>query len=130
MADEVHVGDIGTVYRCRCLDRGEDFDPTSATVKQLRIKMPGLLDGGSPPASVAMITKTATVEEGEGDEAGRFYLTYQVTAADVASLGFHSTPGKIKLQGYVEFASGAKYSSDIQTEDDDAVEMKVHKNLA
>ena len=130
MADEVHVGDVGTKYRCRCYDNGSDFDPSSATVKKIRFKMQGLQTNTSPPTSVAVIEKDASVETGAGAELGQFFLTYTVTAADVASLGFHSRPGPIKIQGYVEFSASQLWYSDIIDTDTAGVELRVHKNLS
>lgn len=127
MADEVHVGDIGTKYRCRCRDNGSDFDPSAATVKRITFRMSGLKAVGG--ASVSTLDRDADVEVGVGAEAGQFFLTYTVTASDVADSGFHSTPGSVKLQAYVEFGDGTQYHSDIQTKDTSNALLKVYKNL-
>lgn len=130
MPEEVHVGDVGTKYRCRCYDNGADFDPSAATVKKIRFKMPGLQTNTSPPTSVAVIEKDASVETGSGSEAGQFFLYYVITAADVDSLGFHSRPGPIKIQGYVEFSASQLWYSDIIDEDTASAELRVYKNLS
>lgn len=117
---EVHVGDIGTKYRVRVLDESGDFDPSSASVKQLIFSMPGGV----------LLEKTATVETGSGAEAGRFFLTYTVTAASGSpSDEFHETSGRFKVQGYLEWADGKKYYSNKRTTDDDGNELRVHPNL-
>jgi hypothetical protein len=105
---EVHQGDVGTTYRVRCLDRGVPFDPTDATIKELIFKMPQ-----------GVLVKPATVEQ-IGDD---FYLVY------IADEGFHSTPGKVQLQGHVKFANGEEYHSQIQSTDEDGDELRVHRNI-
>ena len=117
---EVHVGDIGTTYRVRVQDEDGDFDPSGASVKELIFLMPGGV----------VLEKEATVEVGSGDEAGQWFLTYEVEAAD-GSPGdeFHETAGRFQLQAYLEWSDGTKYHSDVRTTGDDGGELRVHPNL-
>lgn len=118
---EVHLGDIGTIYRVRVTDENGDFDPRSATIKQLIFAMPGGV----------VLEKDATVLVGSGDEDGQFFLSYTV-ADDAGSPtdDFHQTVGKFRLQAYLEWADGTHYHSNVRTTDDDGNELRIHRNLA
>lgn len=94
---DVHVGDIGTKYKAKILDAGVAFDPTTATIKKLIFKTP-----------LGVIEKTATVTT----DGTNWYLEYTVQAADTT---FHLNKGTYSWQGYVEFASGEKYHTNIET---------------
>jgi hypothetical protein len=119
---EVHLRDVGTKYRVRVMDEGGDFDPSSASVKQLIFLMPGDV----------VLEKTATVETGTGDEAGQFFLAYTVTAdagAGSPAGDFHDAAGKVTIQAYLEWADGKQYHSNKRTTDDDGNELRVRPNL-
>ena len=117
---EVHQGDIGTTYRVRVQDENGDFDPSGASVKELIFLMPGGV----------VLEKTATVEVGSGDEAGQWFLTYEVGAADGSPPDeFHETVGRFKVQAYLEWADGTKYHSDVRETDDDGALLRVYPNL-
>jgi hypothetical protein len=119
---DVHIGDIGTLYRVRVTDEGGDFDPSTATVKQLKFR----LAGGT------VLDKTAAVEVGAGDEAGQFFLTYTVGAGEGPGSPpdeFHSLEGAIKVQAFLEWADGKQYHSNIRSVDDDGRELRVRVNL-
>lgn len=122
MADfEVHQGDVGTLYKFRVRDRGVDFDPSAATIKQLIFLMPG---------NSAVLTKDATVEVGSGSEAGQWFLTYQADVGEGSPEDeFHQNPGRFKVQGYLEWVDGSHYRSNIQTLDKDGNELRVYRNL-
>ena len=108
MADEVHVGDVGTTWRVKCLDGGEPFDPTEAILTEIIFKMPQ-----------GVVVKPAAVEQ-DGDD---FYLVY------IAEEGFQSAAGKVSLQAHVKFSDGQEYRSDVQTADENGNELKVARNL-
>lgn len=118
---EVHVNDIHTKYRLWVIDEGGPFDPSGAAVKQLIFRMPN---------SVVLI-KTATVET-DGSPATRWALTYTVQALDGAGSPpeeFHAAPGNVSIQGYLQYADGGQWHSNVQTVDDDGEPLRVHKNL-
>lgn len=118
---EVHVGDIGTEYHIRVFDDCVDFDPSDAVIKQLIFKLPGGV----------ILTKTATVEP-EGSPATSWLLTYEVQPddGDGSPPGeFHAAPGAFKIQAYLEWADGSKYSSNVVTHDADGRELRIYKNL-
>lgn len=120
---EVHVNDIGTLYRVRVLDNLLAFDPTLASVKQLIFQLPGGY----------VVTKDATVVGEGGSPATEWYLEYEVQASDGPGsppAEFHLAAGKMKVQGYLEWADGSKFSSDIRTTDEDGKELKIFPNLA
>ena len=119
---EVHQFDVGTKYRVRVKDENGDFDPSSALIKRLIFLMPG---------NTYVLEKDATVEVGSGAELGQWFLTYTVVA-DAGSPQdeeFHQFTGRFKVQGYLEWANGDKYHSNVQTVDDDGNELRVHRNL-
>jgi hypothetical protein len=119
---EVHVGDIGTLYRVRVQDENGDFDPSSASVKELIFQMPGVADP---------VVRDAAVLVGSGDEAGQWFLTYTVTEADVdtSPAEFHGQAGRVTIQGYLEWVDGDRYHSNRRTLADDGTELRVHRNL-
>jgi hypothetical protein len=122
MAREIHVGDIGTLYRIRIQDNAVDFDPSSAAVKELVFRLPGNV----------LLRKTATVAVGTGDEEGQWFLTYRVLAADGAGTPpgeFHAAVGKVRMQGFLEWADGSRFSTDERTTDDEGFQLKIHKNI-
>lgn len=122
LGPEVHVGDVGTLYRVRIYDEGVDFDPSGATTKQLIFMMPGGV----------VLTKTATVVPAGGSPATYWYLTYQVLADDGAGSppdAFHAAAGKVKIQAYLAWADGSKFHSDIRSTDEDGRELRVYPNL-
>src|SRR5690348_12215415 len=69
--EAIHVGDIGTLYRARVLDAGDDFDPTIATLAELIFALP---NGHT-------LRKTATVTT-DASPATEWYLDYTVQAGD------------------------------------------------
>lgn len=121
LKQEIHVNDT-TTFKMRTYDNGVDFDPTTATTKELIF----LLPGGN------VITKTATLEP-VGSPATYWYLTYDVVPGD--GLGsppgeFNATPGKLKVQFYLEWAGGAsRFHSSEQSTDAAGVELRVFSNL-
>lgn len=118
---EIHVGDVGTRYRVRCLDNGVDFDPTSSSVRKLLFKMPGV---------TSTLERTASIETGEDAEDGQFFLYYDVTTADVVTdEEFHTEPGEVEVQAYLEWADGKKFHSDVQCTDTDGAILEVYANL-
>jgi hypothetical protein len=119
---EVHVGDIGTLYRARCWDEQLPFDPTTATIKELIFRMPGGV----------VLTKTATLVAGVGSPATEWFLTYTVTAGagGGSPVGeFHATDGPVQMQAYLEWADGTNFHSDVRTTDDQGRELRVYRNL-
>jgi len=119
---EVHVNDIGTLYRARLYDDALPFDPTDAAITELIFKMPGGL----------VLTKTATIVPGGGSPVTEWFLTYTVTAGaggGSPATEFHAAPGPVKMQVFLEWPDGTKYHSDIRTTDDQGRELRVYANL-
>jgi hypothetical protein len=122
MANDIHVGDVGTVYRARIMDQGGDFDPSTASVKQLIFRLPGGV----------VLVKDAQLDVGTGDEAGQLFLAYAVEAnagAGTPPGDFHAQPGRVRMQGYLEWANGDRYHSDEITTDVDGNELVIKPNL-
>lgn len=117
---EVHVGDLGTVYRVRIQDNAVDFDPSDAVIKHLIFRMPGRIT----------LTKDATVEVGSGAELGQWFLAYTVLAGAGQDGGdFHAAPGRVQVQAYLEWGDGSHYRSNVRTTDDQGRTLKVNENL-
>lgn len=113
---EVHVNDVGTLYRVRLRDGTGPVDPSDATTKQIIFE---LSDGN-------VVTKTATVVE----EAPEFYLTYEVQVADgYSGQEFHPQAGPMKMQGRLAWSDGSTFSTDILTTDEDGLPLRVHANI-
>lgn len=106
---DVRVGDVGTTYRAKLQDRDAPFDPSSAVELKFVWSMPS-------PIGPVPIERTALVEEIDGE----WYLVYVVTNDDAEI--FHTAPGRVKWQGFVRFAGGERYSTNIE-------EFRVEKNL-
>jgi hypothetical protein len=125
---DVMLGDIGTVYQVPCYDNDialANFDPTSATTKQLIFKMPG---AGS-------IVRTATAAQVTIGGVSTWCLTYTVVAADVVAYtspsvgGFHQAAGDVSLQGYLEFNADQHWHSSPVTTDQQGRRLGVRENL-
>ena len=124
---DVKTGDVGTVYRVPTFDNDlepSNFDPSTATVKQLVFKMPG---------TAALITRTAVASQDDDDVWG---LEYTVTAADVAPWssstvgGFHQEAGPVSIEGYIEFSSAQKWASSTVTKDQQGRVLRVVDRLS
>lgn len=130
MRTEIKVGDIGTVYYVPTYDNDltpANFDPSTATTKQLIFKMPGV---------TTPITRDATATQRTINGASVWCLTYTVVAADVAAYtsptagGFHQTPGNLRIEAYVEFSSAQKWSSETVTSDQQNRTLKISARLS
>jgi hypothetical protein len=128
---EIKVGDVGTVYFVPTYDDDltpANFNPTAATTKQIVFKMPG---------TTALITRDATAAQQDTLAGASIWgLRYTVTAGDVAAYasatvgGFHQRAGAVTLEGYVEFSSSQKWTSDKVTTDQQGRELRVVARLA
>lgn len=119
---EIHVGDVGTLYRAKVYSDQVAFDPSTASVKQLIFKLPGGV----------VLTKTATVTDDGLSPAESWYLTYAVQANDGAGSppgDFHALPGPVRIQAYLEWADGSSFHSDVQTVDEDGRELRIFRNI-
>lgn len=117
---EIHVGDIGTIYRVRVLDDGVDFDFSTADIMELIFLMPNNI----------VLHKTATLGT-DASPATKWYLEYTVMPGDgVGSPGeFHDNPGPLQIQGYLHWADGTQWHSNVQTVDTDGQELRIYPNL-
>lgn len=120
MADEVHIGDIGTLYKIRVRDEGGDFDPSSAAEKKLLFKLP-----------VHGVIEVDADVLAEGSPATAWYLAYTVTEVEIGSPSapFHAAAGNVSLQGRLTYADERTWSSDVQKTDDDGRVLKIYPNL-
>ena len=119
---EVHVNDVGTLYRARVYDEDLPFDPSDAIVKQLIFRMPGSV----------VLTKTATVVSDGLSPPLVWYMTYEVQAADGAGsppAEFHALAGPVKIQAYLQWFDGTHFHSDIRTTDELGRELRIYGNL-
>jgi hypothetical protein len=114
---DVHVGDIGTVYSYPVYDNDltpANFNPTSATTKRLTFRMPG---------ATGLCVRDAEVAQKSIAGVDVWCLQYTVVAADVAAWestsvgGFHQAPGEIAIQGYLEFSANQKWTGSAVTRD-------------
>ncbi len=117
---EIHVGDIGTIYRVRVLDNGIDFDFSTADIMELIFLMPNNI----------VLHKAATMTT-DGSPATQFFLEYQVMPGDgVGSPGeFHDNEGPLAVQAYLHFPDSSQFHSSIQTIDTDGQELRIFPNL-
>ena len=130
---DVHVGDIGTVYRVPTYDKDlvpSNFDPSLATTKQIVFRMPDA-DG-----TYRLLTRTATEAQVTIDGVATWCLTYTVTAADVGvyvdgtSGGFHQRAGDISIEGYLVFSSSQKWASGTVSRDQNGRLLRIVARLA
>lgn len=119
---EIHVEDLGTTYKVPTYDKTTNFDPSSASVKQIRFRMPGVSD---------LVVRDATAAQFENKDGDTVWgLTYTVDpdeANDVAE--FHVAAGRIVMQGFIQMSDGRKWSSNKLETDEDGRVLKVHPNL-
>jgi len=127
---EIHVGDVGTVYFLPTYDNDlskVNFDPSSASVKQLIFKMPG---------AAGLVKRTATAVQKTIAGVSVWGLQYAVLAADVAAYssesagGFHQSSGPVSIEGYVEFSASQKWASGTVTEDQQGRTLRVVARLS
>lgn len=93
MTEEIHVGDIGTVFEVTVQESGTALNISTATVKQILLE----------PPSGTMLTKTAAFVT-DGTDGKISYTTI---------LGDLSEAGQWLLQVYLEMPTG-KWHSDTQ----------------
>lgn len=100
---DVHVGDVGTRYKGELQDVGVAFDPSLAGVKRLTFQTP-----------TGVVHRDATVTTTGTGAAQKWFLEYVVLPADVAA-GIHKRQGTYRWQGLVEFPTGERYSTNIES---------------
>lgn len=130
MRAEVKIQDVGTVYFIPTYDDDltpANFDPTAATTKQLVFKMPGVS---------AVLTRTALAVQKTIDGESIWGLQYTVAASDIGAYvdatngGFHHAAGEVSIEGYVEFSSSQKWSSQIVTRDQQGRQLRIVARLS
>lgn len=99
---EVHVGDVGTLYKARIIDAGEDFNIASADVHKLIFDTP---DG--------VVERTATITTTGSGTNQKWFLTYTVLTGDIAD-GLHQSAGAYNWQGYVHFPDDQEYHTNVE----------------
>lgn len=126
---DIKVGDVGTEY---CIPIGDDdltpttFNPTEASRKLLRFRQPG---------ASGLCVRNAETKQIVINGVPTWCLTYTVVEADVQSYvdestgGFHQQAGRIKVEAYLEFATGQKWSSSIAEADARGRELRVSARL-
>lgn len=115
---DIHVSDRGTKYWGRTNERGVNFDPSSATTKQLKFR---LADG-------TVEVRTAQAEQ---DSDGKWCLTYRTDPSSDADDVLHSKVGQLAIQGFVDFgASTGRWHSDVQPNARDGRTLLVKPNLS
>jgi len=127
---EIHVGDVGTVYFVPTYDDDlskVNFDPSSATVKQLIFKMPG---------ASGLVKRAAVAAQKTIAGLSVWGLQYTVIEADVAAYssesagGFHQSAGLVSIEAYVEFSASQKWSSGTVTADQQTRSLRVSSRLS
>lgn len=120
---EIQVGDIGTLYQVPIYDDDLEevtFDPSTAQEKKIHFRMPS-------PTGHVTLERTADAAQVTINGASVWCLTYTVTTDDAAT--FHITPGLMSVQGYVQYADGRKWHSNIITKDNQGRPLKIYPNL-
>lgn len=102
---DVHVGDVGTLYKGEIQDAGAAFDVDAATIKLLIFKKP----------DDSVVEREATItDNGLTGSLKKWYLEYQLDAGVPEDVTFHDQQGRYQWQGYVEFGDGQKYHTNIE----------------
>lgn len=111
----VHIADRGTKFWARVRDEGENFDPSSATTKQLIFKLP----------DDTVEVRTAQAEQFESE----WYLTYTI-AANGDDDAILANRGQFYVQGYLDYGTSVgRWHSDEQAKDRDGKELIIYPNL-
>lgn len=131
---DVVIDDLGTEYFVPTFDEDvepENFNPTTATVKQIVFKMPAA-DG-----AYVLITRAATAAQRETLDGDSIWgLLYTVLEADIGVYvdtdngGFHQYAGYLTLEGHVEFGSSQKWTSQPVTRDQHDRPLRIVARLA
>jgi hypothetical protein len=101
-ANEIHKGDIGTVFKVTIKDGTAAVDISTATTKQIIFKKPGS----------TKLTKTASFFTDGTDG----IITYTSISGDLGEEGMW------KMQGYIVLTGGNTFYTDIHT-------FKIYRNL-
>lgn len=96
MANEIHKGDIGTIFRITLMDGEVIMDVSSATSMSIKFSKPK----ATPTAVAEVVVKTAVFET-DGTDGVIQYATI---------LGDLDTLGKWGIQGYVELPAWQGHS--------------------
>lgn len=99
MAKEVHIGDVGTIFRVELYDEElkQVVDVSAATVLSLHFLKP---DG---KGGVTKVPKTAVLSSGGVDG----LIEY------IGVAGFLDTPGNWRIQAEITFAGGNKWNAEV-----------------
>lgn len=101
---DVHVGDIGTLYKAEIRDVGEAFDISGASAVYLLFKTP---DG--------VIERAGTVTTDGSGASQKWYIEYIVIEADIDD-GLHAKAGKnYQWQGRIEFPTGSVFHTKVNS---------------
>lgn len=100
---DVHIGDIGTLFKGQVLDRGAPFNPTSASEKKIVVVTPN----GTRFEFDATITTVAGTPT-------RYYMEYESTSTDIAD-GLHTQAGRHRWQGILRFSDGKVFRSQVES---------------
>lgn len=101
---DVHVGDVGTHYKAELQDAGAAFpEAADATIKKLYFQT----------RSGVVVRDAEITTEGTG-AAQKWFLNYTVVEEDVDE-GLHAAAGQYSWQGFVKFADGQRYSTNVET---------------
>lgn len=98
MADEIHVGDTGTIFKATISDASSHLDISGASTKLFYFSPPDIIPGGPYGVQVRTPTLSSTAN---------YELYYTSVQSDLF------IDGEWKLQAYVEFGSG-KWHTDVQ----------------
>lgn len=101
-ADEIRVGDVGTVLEVTVLDDGTPVDLSSVTTKDFIFR--------KPKGTKVTVSSSFSTDGTDGK------LRYTTVADDL------DTPGVWKLQAYLVFPSSGEWRSDL-------AQFTVHRNL-
>ncbi len=104
-ANEIHEGDIGTIFELTVKDDDVIIDVSTATTKEIHFKNP---DGGTVVQSAGF-----KIPGGDGTDG---IITYVSEADDLTPTGLWN------IQAFVVFADGSQFSSCVS-------EFRVHANI-
>lgn len=101
---DVHVGDIGTLFKGRVLNKGVPFNPTSADTKKLVIVTP----------SGVRLERSATITTALVGSTTNYYLEYETLASDIDA-GLHAVAGRYKWQAILTYSDGKVFRSQVES---------------
>lgn len=128
MSQQIHVGDVGTVYRLPVLATDIPKDPAEATVMSMIFSLPDEVTIEKSLLGSPTFGQLAN----DGEPPRRYFFLYTVQTDDGAGsppADFHAAAGPVQAQVHLEWADGTVWNSKVFGEEVDGLEFTILADL-